>query len=54
MAERAAEESARVAKQGWESTVNFTKGVDEQYKIKEKTLETTTKAWTSVKGLFGQ
>jgi hypothetical protein len=34
--------------------VQFTQGIDEQYKIKEKTVETTAKAWNSVKGLFGQ
>jgi len=53
MAERAAEETARVARDGWSKTASFANDADEKYKIKEKTSEAWTKTRTSFMGLFG-
>jgi hypothetical protein len=53
MAERAAEETARISKQGWTSIVAGSKGLDEKYKIGENTSAGYNKAKAGIMGLFG-
>ena len=53
-AERAAEDTARVTKENWEKTKQWSQQMDDQYKIKEKSAQLAEQTKTGFMSLWGK